>query len=775
MSQPNANTGNPNPKPNPSMEYRTARHDTTADESKSDLLSHTTYDDFEQRLHTHPTHSATPSTASTLILNKPLSGPLGPILRQGVLKPYHEDPNIHTHQPPGQQEDLNASFRPISPNTSTPRLVQIPRPDPTFDDDLEELIQKINAFKTKTTPPSTPINLPIRKTDEPVYMSSHEQFLKSHKDDLKKVQQTSDLLSTFSEVIAKQAQIVPDRSSIALAQSLLEKSLQYKDEGRHLQQGIQRAQDVVKFYNKSIPTPVVSQNTNQHVMLRDIISLTGYFDPDKDNSEFRHVWLKLYDYGKIAQFSEENYIQSLSAILKGEAYEALCELREKNSPLTEVLDYFMTIYSTKRSIVSDQNALDNFVRKKNEPIKNCMERCKMIVDKLRHTYSDQSWPEMRQLLIKQTIMQLILPDTKIYVTTKENYTLQTTGFHFPLNQLINVIDTYENINSKVPKFQLSQISKNPLAGKKEIDPDALASQVAHLKQDQKKTQKLEQENEYLKNIISANYTRNYKNEDRADKSKERRKNELEQRRAASRSSSLDRARQITPATATPVVTPITPLAFQEYQKAYERARSQSPFTRTSSQNKFRTETPDTPKVSFRTEENKEIPRTPNNATYSNNRLDNRPRSDQERGRSPYRGDRFPRNESQTRRRDSTPYPGYNDNYDRYRSNSGRRLSPQRYRDDYNNRRNDDYNSRRSNNYNNSYRSRSQSRYGTPYIDNRRSSSYNNGSYQPRSGSGNFRSQTFHRRDDKDPHTEKLTFSNEAKTIVLTMVEKPNLN
>ena len=102
--------------------------------------------------------------------------------------------------------------------------------------------------------------------------------------------------------------------------------------------------------------------------------------------------MKLYDYGSLQKFQESHYTQALSAILKGEAYEAFVEMREKHSFLEDILNFLTTIYGSKRSITADKNALDNFYRKKHEPIKNCFERCKLVIDKLRYTYPETSWP-----------------------------------------------------------------------------------------------------------------------------------------------------------------------------------------------------------------------------------------------------------------------------------------------------------------------------------------------------------------------------------------------
>jgi hypothetical protein len=87
----------------------------------------------------------------------------------------------------------------------------------------------------------------------------------------------------------------------------------------------------------------------------------------------------------------------------------------------------------------------------------------------------------RIFLLKQTIIQVILPDTKTFVTMKENHILETTDFHFPSERLVNTIDTKETLNSKIPKFEISSSSKQ-IPPNKSLDSEALASYVAYLEQ-----------------------------------------------------------------------------------------------------------------------------------------------------------------------------------------------------------------------------------------------------------------------------------------------------
>ena len=765
----------------PNMEYRDTRQDADPDESDANILGNPTFDEFAR------------GAAATASLT---SGPQPIPNRTNVLRPSVL--NNMQNQNTNRTTEGNPGIRLQAMDANVPHpFNQGPPPDENYDDDLNDVIDKLRYLNTDTTSTGTPLPpIPQKKSLEPVYLTPHEQFLKLNNDELKKSKQNSDLLSSVSELVIKQAQIRPDRDTITLANNLLKQSLQYRDESIQLERGIKKAQTVVNHYKQSIPKPQVYNTGDTTINIRDIISLTGYFDPEKNGSEFRHIWMKLYDFGLNLQFSELQYTQALSAILKNEAYDAFCDLRERKAPLDEILEYFITIYGNRRSIVSDKTALDNFSRKKNEPIRNCIEKCKMVVDRLRHTYPEASWPEMRIFLLKQTILQLVLPETKAYITSKENHILETTGFHFPIDQFVITIDEYETLHNKMPKFDM-QSGKASAAAK--FQDDNLLSQVSHLKQEQKKAQLLEKENETLKEILSANYTRNFKNSDRPDRSRERRKEELEQRRQTSRSSSIDRARQISTAEP-PKTSPPVSVAFKDQQSAYKRPESPSPFTRHP-----RSDTPERSGYDFRTDHlNK-----PSNFDFRTDKNDRTDRDSQPQRSSGYRPDYPPRERGRTPYRENGPYnrpstPYYDRNSSRERDSSSNRYQP---RSNYDTRRNDyqprsysnnGYRNNRDNSYNRPYnRDSSYNRRDNSY--NRRDNSYNRNNsrnnslnrnsnnrdsynrsnprdgYNQRSNSKDRAQFHFKERSYPDPKTEKMTFTNDEKMVYLTIVEKPNLN
>ena len=96
----------------------------------------------------------------------------------------------------------------------------------TFKTDLDDIITQISRLRTDTSAPTTPVLFPppLKKNTEPRYLSSQEQFLKQQNDEVKKTKQTVKLLTSFSEVMAQQANASQDKGYLTLARNLLAES-----------------------------------------------------------------------------------------------------------------------------------------------------------------------------------------------------------------------------------------------------------------------------------------------------------------------------------------------------------------------------------------------------------------------------------------------------------------------------------------------------------------------------------------------------------------------
>ena len=447
-------------------------------------------------------------------------------------------------------------------------------------------------------------------------------------------------------------------------------------------EGLQKAKKVRDYYNKPVPQPkytLTSQNV--YFNARDIVSVTGYFDPSQSDADFKHVWMKLTDYGNLQYFEEKHYMQALTIILKKEAYETFCDLRERDNNLTSIIEYFGSVYAKKRSIVADRNAVDHFTRKKDESLITCMDRCKLVVERLRMTTSTAAWPETSRTLRRNILIQVIKDNTARYIKMEEDEVYETTGLKYDFDKLVLMADRYERHHDSAPKEEVTTQYRAASGGliNSPEKIEKLKSQLSHFKGEQKHDQKvltLESRVAQLEEELLSNAVR-FKNDGRKDSTKEQRKIDFEARRKEARSSSQDRGRDLS--------------ATSDQGNNNNKMDTKEPYTPPTLKQQ-----PEQPDSRSRTDRNNRdsYPRTDgnrrNDSSYnrdSNSRTDNRQNNSS-----------YDRNRGRSRE-------GYN-NSNRYNNNNYGNSSQSRERNSYRNRSN-------SNNrgYNNNYqRSQSYDRY-----------------------------------------------------------------
>jgi hypothetical protein len=138
-----------------------------------------------------------------------------------------------------------------------------------------------------------------------------------------------------------------------------------KQRAEEKSEGMKKAHKIVEYYKTPIQKPPSMDlvNTDRtRVNLRELIMVTGYFDPQDKESDFKHVWHKLLDYGQINNYGETHYMTALGAILRKEAYETFCDFKQTDRSLEEILEYFATVYTKKRTIGDAKLAVDTFTR-----------------------------------------------------------------------------------------------------------------------------------------------------------------------------------------------------------------------------------------------------------------------------------------------------------------------------------------------------------------------------------------------------------------------------
>ena len=630
-------------------------------------------------------------------------------------------------------------------------------------DDLESLINHLQNLQTSTeTSTIPPVPRPKRYDDPPDFVTPYEQVLRGHQQEVEEQTARANTYKEMAGLMIHSLKQDPTHENADMAKKLLQKSHSTLQAMNNKKEGLRKAQKVRDYYRKPISQPTFDTNSTTYFNARDIISVTGYFDPSLPDADFKHVWMKLTDYGQLQKFDEKHYMQALTVILKKEAYETFCDMRERENNLSSIVDYFASVYAKKRSIASDRQAVDHFVRRKGESLITCMDRCRIAVERLRMTTSEEAWPEASRNLRRNILIQVIKEETARYIKMEEDEVYETTGLKYSFDKIVEMADRYERHHNATPKDEVSTAYRAASGGliHSPENIDKLKSQLAHFKAENSKYQTLESKVALLEEELYTQAVR-FKNDGRSDENKERRRTDFGLKQREARSSSLDRKRDLSsldepetkevkmdtkPDYKPPAIKPSNPFDYKqgdskyrtdEYKPRYDSDR------RNSYESRYRTENY---RPRYYSESDKK--EDPKYRTEKKDNEDNKYRTDKKEGEDyRYRTDR-PRYDSRDDRKDS-PYPPRDS--DRSRSLSRERYEPR-----------DRYRSPSRERYDSRYRNNSSERYRSPS----RYDSSNRYRSNSRENQGNYRQDGYRgsRSNSTDPQNLQLTHGNTKVSI-----------
>ena len=464
-------------------------------------------------------------------------------------------------QQPPPVSPIHSEHNQSRPRTSTPnsqdgRTQHRQRESPT------NITQNFAGVHASDHPPTfRPILAPARLNPKaPVYIPVAEQAMAIHQNAARSAQNQATLFSGVAEAIQLMARNLPNAppEMDTIVHNLNQQAASSSREAQSRIAGIQNAQLVTRYYETPIVRPTYPPASNEQplrVNYRELLMLTGYFDPNDKATDFKHVWQKLVDYGMMNQFQMEQYVQALGSILKNDAYETYVEFRASNKSLDEMLDYFASVYTKKRSLIVDRKAVDEFTRLKGESIVVCMERAVLAIDKLKLLHDPSGWPALRQQMKHNILMQVVKEETKRAVQMEVDYAYEDTGMPYDFDKLIRFADRYERNHNCAPKEDVTTLFKVASGGiHRKEKRSSSQDQLSHLKKEQmlqKKVTSLESELQTLK----SNEARLYKNEGRSGSTRDSRRAERDSRSRTDRSKSYDRNRGITTSTPSRSTTP----------------------------------------------------------------------------------------------------------------------------------------------------------------------------------------------------------------------------
>jgi hypothetical protein len=468
----------------------------------------------------------------------------------GAIRAAIQPPPLQNVASPIQNRPQDGS---PSQRVSTPTAAEIQRAlrenqdqSPT---NLTSHMQHMRASDTPTTPTSN-LPPPNRITAPPAYIPAAEQALVIHQNSADSLQTNANIMSGLAEFMSTLVQNNPNPppNLANIAHNFAQQAIIAQREATVKNVGLQNARKVTQYYETPISKPAYPRADNRHrikVNHKELLVLTGYFDPNDKSHDFKHTWQKLLDYGSQNEFQEEHYMQALGSILKQEAYETYVEFKTSNKSLTEILDYFANVYTKKRNLADDRRAVDEFTRRKGESITVCMDRAILSIDKLRHLHPEAGWPTLRQQMRHNILMQVVKEETKRAIQMEVDHVYEDTGMPYDFVKLIRFADRYERNHNAAPKDEVTTLFKVASGGihTKREKRSTSQDQLAHLKKEQMLQKQVATLQAELK-TIQTNEARLYKNEGRSDRSRESRRTERDSRTRQARSTSYDKNRNL---------------------------------------------------------------------------------------------------------------------------------------------------------------------------------------------------------------------------------------
>ena len=428
-------------------------------------------------------------------------------------------------------------------------------------DSMRSLLNGFQNLNVRHDPNETVIFKPpvVKKPVEytakpPMYVPVAQQALQIHKDAIREQTQKADMLQKMVHLLIETKLDSNDQISSefeSFAKDLAADIHQTRTDAAEKSKGIQRAAQIVDYYQTPIQRPEIDHDTffpDVRLNLKELIMITGYFDPSNSQADFKHVWHKLLDYGQSQNYQEKHYIIALGAILQKEAYETFCDFKQSDRSLDDILQYFAKVYTKQRSAMDDREAVDNFTRKRGESIVVCMDRCILAIDKLRLKYEPYAWPHIRQFMRKNILMQVIREETKRHIQIKEDEITETTGLPYDFENLIKEADRFERYQNKAPDKDVACMFKVASGGlvSKAQENAKIADQLQHFKREQKYDQHLQSLVSRLEQLEANSVApRTFKNQGKPEDARQSRSTERFSNMKSRRDESLNRARDLT--------------------------------------------------------------------------------------------------------------------------------------------------------------------------------------------------------------------------------------
>lgn len=189
------------------------------------------------------------------------------------------------------------------------------------------------------------------------------------------------------------------------------------------------------------------------------------------NQQLHHVWTKVLQYGKEYYLNEQELKKVLSVVLSGDPLESFIRAERRGSTLKEIIEELMTLYDSGATLNDYKRELDNFQRPTGEPIRKTMIKYRNLWDKFKHTYADDTWPEILEMKLIMGIKTLIAQSTKQHIELEENR-IKRAGATMGIETYISMAEEFEDIHNAIPKKPLGTILQTASAAAPAVEQKA---------------------------------------------------------------------------------------------------------------------------------------------------------------------------------------------------------------------------------------------------------------------------------------------------------------
>ena len=249
-----------------------------------------------------------------------------------------------------------------------------------------------------------------------------------------KLDATTDLSEELRTIIDSQAK---EKESIEKEKEMLNKSRRLKSQ-----------------YEVHLPMPEMGIEENRansdHLNPKTIKTTIGTFDSSQPHADFNVTWQKILRHGNGRYFTERNYIDILTYVLRGQAESDLFDMINQGSSLKEILKYFAQIYTKRRTIADSMRNAATFTRLPGEPIEACICRAEKAITPLKDLYDPAAWPEIKEKQLIGVLKQVISTKTRDHLNMVE-LSHNKQGACMDLGVMVNQVDNHEIAYGLVPQ------------------------------------------------------------------------------------------------------------------------------------------------------------------------------------------------------------------------------------------------------------------------------------------------------------------------------------